>query len=62
MSAAAQSVPNTTGTNPPRLTAPTGAADCHIHIYEPRFQPPVARPTNATVTHYRQWQRRRKAH
>jgi predicted TIM-barrel fold metal-dependent hydrolase len=51
-------IPNTTGAQPPRLKAPPGAADCHIHVYEPRFQPPVARPTNATVTHYRQWQKR----
>jgi predicted TIM-barrel fold metal-dependent hydrolase len=51
-------VPNTTGTESPKLKAPAGAADCHIHIYEPRFQPQVARPTNATVTHYRLWQKR----
>jgi D-galactarolactone isomerase len=58
MTNSGQAVPNTTGTNPPKLKAPAGAADCHIHIYEPRFQPPVKRPTNATVSHYRQWQKR----
>ena len=57
-SSAQQAVPNTTGSQPPKLKAPAGSADCHIHIYEPRFQPPVTRPTNATVTHYRQWQKR----
>jgi predicted TIM-barrel fold metal-dependent hydrolase len=51
-------VPNTSGTQPPRLKAPAGSADCHIHIYDPRFSPAVARPTNATVTHYRLWQKR----
>ena len=58
MTNATRAVPNTTGTTPPKLKAPAGAADCHIHIYEPRFQPPVVRPTDATVSHYRQWQRR----
>lgn len=58
MTTPGQTVPNTTGTNPPKLKAPVGAADCHIHIYDPRFQPSVKRPTNATVSHYRQWQKR----
>ena len=54
----ASSIPNTTGTNPPKLKAPAGATDCHIHIYDPRFQPPVERPANATVADYRQLQKR----
>lgn len=58
MANAAQAVPNTTGTNPPKLKAPAGAADCHIHIYDPRFQPPVAKPANATAPDYRLWQKR----
>ena len=52
------SVPNTTGTNPPKLKAPAGATDCHIHIYDPRFQPAVKRPTEATVADYRLLQKR----
>lgn len=51
-------VPNSAGTEPPRLKAPAKAADCHIHIYDPRFAPAVTRPTNATVTDYRLLQKR----
>src|SRR5215813_956191 len=58
MANAAQPVPNTTGTNPPKLKAPAGATDCHIHIYDPRFQPAVKRPANATVADYRLLQKR----
>ena len=51
------SIPNTTGTNPPKLKAPANAADCHMHIYDPaRFaMPPNLRvaPMNATVEDYR---------
>ena len=54
----ANSVPNTTGINPPKLKAPPGSTDCHIHIYDPRFQPAVKRPTNATVADYRLLQKR----
>ena len=32
----AQAVPNSAGTEPPRTPAPSGATDCHIHIYDPR--------------------------
>ena len=36
-------VPNTAGTQPPRLATPPLACDCHMHIYDPaRF--PAARP------------------
>src|SRR6476660_8051911 len=51
-------VPNSSGTEPPRLEAPKNAADCHIHIYDPRYAPPVARPTQATVADYRLLQKR----
>ena len=53
-----QSVPNSSGTAPPRLKAPSRAADCHIHIYDPRFPPRVAQPTNGTANDYRLLQRR----
>src|ERR1700716_1817717 len=51
-------VPNSSGTSAPRTKAPANAADCHIHIYDPRFQPPVAHPLNATVADYRLLQTR----
>jgi D-galactarolactone isomerase len=58
----AQQVPNSAGTEPPKLKAPANAADCHMHIYDPaRFpMPPNPRPapTNATVAEYRLLQKR----
>ena len=51
-------VPNSSGTNAPKLKAPADAADCHIHIYDQRFQPPVAHPLNGTVQDYRLLQKR----
>ena len=40
---------------PPRLIAPAGACDCHMHIFEPRFPPrrntPYPPPV-ATVADY----------
>jgi predicted TIM-barrel fold metal-dependent hydrolase len=54
----AQAVPNSSGIEPPQIKAPIGAADCHIHIYDPRFQPPVERVSDATVEHYRLLQKR----
>ena len=51
-------VPNSSGTEPPRLKAPANAADCHIHIYDPAFPPAVTRPTNSTVADYRLLQKR----
>jgi predicted TIM-barrel fold metal-dependent hydrolase len=51
-------VPNSSGTEAPRLKAPKNAADCHIHIYDPRYAPPVSRPTNASVADYRLLQQR----
>ena len=57
-SSTAQAVPNSSGTAPPRLKAPAHAADCHIHIYDPRFAPPVAKPLNGAVQDYRLLQKR----
>jgi predicted TIM-barrel fold metal-dependent hydrolase len=51
-------VANSSGTNAPSLKAPAHAADCHIHIYDARFQPPVAKPLNGTVQDYRLLQKR----
>jgi D-galactarolactone isomerase len=51
-------VPNSSGAAPPRLKTPANAADCHIHIYDPRYAPAVARPANATVADYRMLQKR----
>jgi D-galactarolactone isomerase len=55
---APQAVPNSSGTEPPKLKAPENSADCHIHIYDPRFQPIVTTPSNATVQDYRRLQKR----
>lgn len=55
--AQAQSVPNSAGTEAPRLKAPALACDSHHHIYDARF--PVSphwrggRPDGATVADYR---------
>ncbi len=54
-------VPNSSGTEAPRLKAPAKACDCHIHIYDDRFVPPgpVKRlVTNAGVEQYRLLQKR----
>jgi predicted TIM-barrel fold metal-dependent hydrolase len=55
-------VPNSVGTEPPKLKAPAGAADCHMHTYDAaRFaMPPNPRPapTNATAEDYRLLQKR----
>jgi D-galactarolactone isomerase len=55
-----QAVPNSAGIEPPKLQAPDNAADCHIHIYDPRFTKPGERPgpANATVADYRLLQKR----
>lgn len=58
---APQAVPNSAGTAPPKLRAPANAADCHMHVFDPRFpEPPNARPspTNGTVADYRLLQKR----
>src|SRR5262245_20470748 len=55
-------VPNSSGTDKPKLTAPENACDCHMHIYDgARFPPP--RPEsrmqpNAGVADYRLLQQR----
>ena len=55
-------VPNSTGSERPRLKAPANACDCHMHIYDPaRFRmAPVQRvaPTDAAVPQYRLLQKR----
>ena len=55
-------VPNSSGTDLPKLKAPANACDCHMHIYDPaRFpMPPSQRiaPTNAAVPSYRLLQQR----
>jgi len=55
-------VPNSVGTNLPKLKAPANATDCHMHIYDPgRFalapSPRVA-PVNAAVPQYQLLQKR----
>jgi predicted TIM-barrel fold metal-dependent hydrolase len=55
---AQHSVPNSAGTARPKLEAPPNAADCHIHIYDQRFAPRVAKPANATVADYQLLQKR----
>lgn len=59
---AQQAVPNSTGTGPAKLKAPANAADCHMHIYDPRFPEshprPGVNPTRATVADYRLLQKR----
>src|SRR5712691_12174016 len=58
----AQQVPNSVGTEPPKLKAPANAADCHMHTYDPaRFaMPPNPRvaPSNGRVEEYRLLQKR----
>jgi D-galactarolactone isomerase len=58
---AEEAVPNSSGTEAPKLKAPVGACDCHHHIYDAKF--PFSRPgarmvTNARVGDYRLLQRR----
>jgi predicted TIM-barrel fold metal-dependent hydrolase len=57
----AQTVPWSSGTEPPKLKAPANACDCHMHIYNGRF--PVAanatlKPADALVPDYRLLQKR----
>jgi predicted TIM-barrel fold metal-dependent hydrolase len=61
---AQHSVPNSSGSDAPRLKAPPHACDCHMHIYDGARFPP-ARPgpqsrmqSNATVAEYRLLQQR----
>ena len=57
-------VPNSAGTEAPKLKAPANACDCHMHIYDGERFPP-ARPgpqsrmqENAAVAQYRLLQQR----
>ena len=57
----AQQVPNSSGTEPPKLKAPANACDCHMHIYDPaRFPMPPAttRRRRSHVEDYRLLQKR----
>jgi D-galactarolactone isomerase len=54
-------VPNSAGTETPKLNAPAGACDCHHHIYDPQFpftRPDVRMIANARVSDYQLLQRR----
>jgi len=56
-----EAVPYSSGTEAPKLQAPSGACDCHMHIYNGRF--PVAptatlRPPDASPANYRLLQKR----
>jgi predicted TIM-barrel fold metal-dependent hydrolase len=53
-------VPNSAGTEAPKLKAPAGACDCHHHIYDARFPFALAGArmiANARVPDYRMMQR-----
>jgi D-galactarolactone isomerase len=56
------SVPNSVGTESPKLKVPANACDCHMHIYDPARFPMVPSqrvpPTDAAVPQYRLLQRR----
>ena len=55
------SVPYSSGTEPPKLKLPSGACDCHMHIYDSRFPfAPSAslKPPDAHVQDYRALQKR----
>jgi len=60
--AQAQAVPNSVGTAPPKLKAPTNACDCHMHTYDPARFPmppnPRAAPVNASSAEYKLLQKR----
>jgi hypothetical protein len=54
-------VPNSSGTEAPRLRAPANACDCHHHVYDARFpfsQPGARMVPSARVADYRLFQRR----
>src|SRR5262249_14629333 len=57
----AQTVPFSSGTEPPKLKAPANAGDCHMHIYDARF--PIAptatlKPPDALASDYQLLQKR----
>ena len=54
-------VPNSAGDGRPRTAVPRDAADCHLHIYDPRF--PLVHPerlavSDASIVEYRRLQER----
>lgn len=53
-------VPNSKGHAPPALGVPVGTADCHHHIFDPRFPKPAGKAMRAvgTVDDYRRLKRR----
>jgi D-galactarolactone isomerase len=62
MAMQSDAVPNSAGTAGPKLQAPPGACDCHMHIYDAERFPP-SRPgsrmqANAGVADYRRLQQR----
>jgi D-galactarolactone isomerase len=62
MAMQSDAVPNSAGTERPKLQAPPGACDCHMHIYDAARFPP-SRPgsrmqANAAVADYRRLQQR----
>ena len=58
---AEHNVPNSDGTEAPKLKVPANACDCHMHIYDARF-PAVAnatlKPPDALVDDYKKLQKR----
>lgn len=58
MQGTTQTVPHSTGSNPPKLVAPAKAADCHIHIYDARYPSSSPVMANGTVADYRLLQKR----
>lgn len=42
--------PNSTGSEPPAISVPDGATDCHHHIFDPRFPKAAGKPMRAVGT------------
>lgn len=58
-------VPHSAGTGRPKLAAPAGACDCHMHVFDPRFPPSLhwtRTPPEAPLHAYRALQRRLGTH
>ena len=59
---APQAVPNSAGSERPKLAAPANACDCHMHIYDaarfPPLRPASRMQVNASVAEYRLLQQR----
>src|SRR5215469_4685421 len=61
VSAMAQQVKYSSGTEPPKLKVPANACDCHHHIYGSQYKvdpKSTLRPGDATVEDYRAFQKR----